>query len=37
MADKPFTVPAEKVCPVIGRLSDQDMLALTRQLAFMAC
>lgn len=35
MVDKLFTVPTAKVGPVIGRLSDQELVMLNRQLAFV--
>lgn len=35
MVDKLFTVPAAKLGPVIGRLSDQELVMLNRQLAFV--
>jgi mRNA interferase MazF len=35
MVDKLFTARTGKVGPVIGRLSDQDLVALNRQLAFV--
>lgn len=33
MADKPQTVPRDKIGPVIGRLDDLTMVAVTRALA----
>jgi mRNA interferase MazF len=35
MVDKFFTARTGKVGPVIGRLSDEDLVALNRQLAFV--
>lgn len=35
MVDKLFTVPAAKLGPAIGRISDQELVMLNRQLAFV--
>jgi mRNA interferase MazF len=35
MVDKLFTVRSRKIGPVMGRLSDQEVVALNRQLAFV--